>query len=135
MNNTSFRLAIEPMPTPRPRARCISVPGRKPIASFYSPKEYQDWQKEAARLLAKIEAFPVEGTCIVSITCAVTKPKTTKLPCPKPDVDNYAKGILDAITKDGRFWADDTQVRMLMVSKLWADPGNEGVYVTIQKDL
>lgn len=110
------------------------MPGRRPIASFYSPKEYQEWQKDAAAALKAVEAFPVQGTCLVSITCAVQKPKTTKLETPRPDVDNYAKSVLDAITKDGRFWKDDTQVSELHVTKTWAND-EPAIYVTIARNL
>ncbi|WP_040713854.1 RusA family crossover junction endodeoxyribonuclease [Novosphingobium lindaniclasticum] len=122
------------MPTPRPRARVIAAAGRRPIASFYSPKEYQEWQKEAAAALKGVPAFPIDGPCTVSIVCEVAKPKTTKLAAPKPDVDNYAKGVLDAITKDGRFWSDDSQVVGLWVSKTWTE-GAPGIHVAISKEL
>jgi Holliday junction resolvase RusA-like endonuclease len=34
-------------------------------------------------------------------------------------VDNFAKGILDALTKGGA-WIDDTLVRTLLITKRWA---------------
>jgi len=104
--------------------------GRKPIASFYSPKEYQEWQKEAAQALKSVPAFPLDGPCEVSIICEAAKPKTTKLPHPKWDVDNAAKSVLDAITKDGRFWADDSQVALLKVTKRWTE-GEPGISVQL----
>jgi len=98
---------------------------------MYSPKEYQEWQQEALRLLRATAAVLFEGPVAVDLSVEVTKPKTTKLPAPKPDVDNYAKGVLDAITKDGRFWADDTQVVDLHVTKAWTT-GTPGIHVTIR---
>ncbi len=128
MTTTSFRLPLAPMPTPRPRARVL--PGRG-IAVFYSPKEYQEWQKAAAEALAQVAAFPVEGPCRAIVLCEFAKPKTTKLFAPRPDVDNCAKGVLDAITKDGRFWNDDTQVVHLTAIKRWTT-GAPGIDVTIE---
>ncbi|MGH6746415.1 RusA family crossover junction endodeoxyribonuclease [Novosphingobium sp.] len=107
------------MPTPRPRARCITPAGRKPIVTMYSPKEYKEWQQEALRLLKAVSPDLIEGPVEVVLTALVAKPKSTKLSAPKPDVDNYAKGVLDVITQDGRFWNDDTQVVSLGISKRW----------------
>lgn len=73
----------------------------------------------AAKQLAEIAPFAVDGPCEVIVRNLVARPKTTKLIAPKPDVDNYAKGVLDAITKDGRFWHDDSQVLDLTASKRW----------------
>lgn len=107
------------------------MPGRKPMAVIYSPKEYAAWQKEALSALRAVEPpcrfdSPIE----VEVVCFVRRPKTTKLVIPKPDVDNYAKGVLDAITKDGRFWSDDTEVADLISRKRWTT-GEPHVLVTI----
>ena len=40
----------------------------------------------------------------------------------KPDIDNYAKFILDAITKTGNIWIDDNQVVELVQRKFYAQP-------------
>ena len=37
----------------------------------------------------------------------------------KPDVDNIAKAVLDALTK-ARVWRDDAQVHWLLVRRRWA---------------
>nr|WP_294850075.1 RusA family crossover junction endodeoxyribonuclease [uncultured Sphingomonas sp.] len=133
-----FFLPVKPMPTPRPRARVIAMPGRRPIASMYSPKEYATWQKEAAYHLDVIVPElrkrglegPHQGSIEVTIDVQLKRPKTTKLAAPKPDVDNYAKGVLDSITKDGSFWGDDTQVTSLHVTKRWAE--TSGYAITIR---
>lgn len=119
------------MPTPRPRARVITMAGRRPMAVFYSPQEYKAWQTDIGRRLAALDAPPVplEGPLSVELVFTVPKPKTTKLSHPKPDIDNYAKGILDAITADGRFWRDDTQVRTLLATKAWGASGSIAVSV------
>lgn len=123
------------MPAPRPRFRVIAVPGRRPIASAYSPKPYAEWQKRAAAVLKSATGQRFEGPVAVSLIFAATRPKTTKLSHPKPDVDNYAKALLDAVTKDGRFWSDDTQVVSLSVDKVWAPLGVPGFVDLIIKEL
>ena len=40
----------------------------------------------------------------------------------KPDIDNYAKFVLDAITKAGNIWKDDNQVVELVQRKFYAQP-------------
>jgi len=102
---------------------------------MYSPKEYQLWQQEALDLL-NAEFFgetgvAFEGPVEVTLLVSVSRPKTTKLSAPKPDVDNYAKAVLDAVTKDGRVWHDDTQVVTLSATKAWTT-GTPGIHVTIR---
>lgn len=134
MTNPTLRLSldIDPMPAPRPRARAFMVKG-KPIVSMYHPKEYTEWQKAVVEAIndeldwavmndPKAE-YHFSGPLTVGIIVSKTRPKTTKLSAPKPDVDNFAKGILDAMTKAG-VWKDDSQVEFLAVKKQWSDePG------------
>lgn len=42
--------------------------------------------------------------------------------CKKPDADNIAKAVCDAL--NGVLWRDDSQVASLVVEKLWADCGS-----------
>ncbi|WP_164114780.1 RusA family crossover junction endodeoxyribonuclease [Stenotrophomonas maltophilia] len=118
-------LKFDPMPAPRPRARAFVVKG-KAIVSMYHPKEYTAYQADLADAIKDAigDVPPMEGPLHVAIVVFVERPKTTKLDAPKPDADNYAKGILDAATKAG-IWVDDTQVVHLEVVKLWASPGDE----------
>jgi Holliday junction resolvase RusA-like endonuclease len=44
------------------------------------------------------------------------------------DIDNYAKLILDALTESG-VWADDSQVKELMIGLLEREPVNSIVIV------
>ena len=107
------------MPCPRPRIRT------KPFAQAYYPRTYNNWRDAVARLLAERwdGKPPMTGPLVVSIGVYPTRPRTTKLPVPKPDVDNYAKSILDAATKAG-VWEDDSQVASLSIEKRWAEgPG------------
>lgn len=100
---------------------------------MYSPKPYKDWQALAAKALKKHQRAdgPLAGPLKVTVEVFVARPKTTKLPHPKPDVDNYAKAILDAITKDGRFWTDDSQVQRLIVGKSWTT-GDPAIHIQIE---
>lgn len=113
----------------------VTPAGRRPIATVYSPKEYKEWQAAVAEALNALAAksvpqTPFDGPVYVHVRSEAPRPKTTKLLIPKPDVDNYAKGVLDVITKDGRFWSDDTQVADLLTTKRWTT-GEPGILVSI----
>lgn len=72
---------------------------------------------------------PLSGVLSVEIICYCTKPKTSKLSMPKPDVDNLAKGVLDSL--NGHLWADDSQIKSLQVSKWWAEPKEAGYFILL----
>lgn len=114
-------IALEPLPCPRPR---IAVRGKFPTA--YYPASYQTWKTEAAALLrALAPATPLAGPLKVDVAFLATRPKSTKLARPKPDIDNYLKSLFDALTQAG-WWVDDSQVVHVDARKRWALPGVEG---------
>jgi Holliday junction resolvase RusA-like endonuclease len=97
------------------------------------PKAYKDHTEKLVKQLQLIKCEPREGPLSVDVTVWATKPKTSKLAFPKPDADNYAKTVLDAITKAGNLWLDDTQVVRLVVEKRWAPTdGHVGYAVSIK---
>lgn len=62
----------------------------------------------------------------------VKKPKTTKRDRPRGDLDNYEKGVWDAITSAGHWWADDDQIVENVTRKRWAEPDEpEGYHIRI----
>lgn len=116
-------LDLEPIPCPRPRIRVTRTKTGKTFAHAYYDKKYVTWKDTAAELIGKLDASPVAGPVNVTIECAVKRPKTTKLSHPKPDVDNYAKAVMDALTA-ASVWDDDSQVIRLVVTKVWAETGS-----------
>lgn len=116
-----FLIKRAAMPTPRARHRAFSV-GGKIISSTYNPKEYTEYLKVLKGDFKEQFDFSeyIEVPVAVFIVVTLKRPKTTKLPHPKPDVDNFAKGVLDAMTQ-AELWSDDTLVRRLHVSKQWGD--------------
>ena len=68
----------------------------------------------------------------MSVDFAVTRPKTTKLPCPKGDIDNYLK-TLDCF--NGLLWEDDHMLVHIEAAKRWAPEGEEGFIDLVVKRL
>ena len=65
---------------------------------------------------------PIEGPLAVGVECVCKRPAKPARGYPMGDVDNYAKGILDAATKAG-VWVDDVQVVDLHINKRFAKRG------------
>ena len=77
---------------------------------------------------------PLEGPLQVQIVIRLLKPasKPKKKPCwptSKPDSDNYAKLVLDAL--NGVLWRDDSQVCRLFVEKAYCDPSHPAQGITL----
>lgn len=112
----SLFLGGHPVPASRPRVYRHGA--------GYS-KTYSKWRRDVWRYVAEPTQLPTDRPLVVLIETVVERPRTSKLSAPKPDVDNYAKGPLDILTKSPGFWRDDSQVVFLGVLKRWADPGEE----------
>lgn len=63
------------------------------------------------------------------VTVLLNKPKTSEKDWPRGDVDNYAKGILDAC--NGVLWADDDSIVHLITTKLWTT-GNPLILLSVK---
>ena len=113
----------EPVPCPRPRV--------SKFGSYYPPR-YRNWKRDFSAEVARIAPFvtgadlPLRGTLSISVDIYCTRPRTSKLMYPRPDLDNYIKAVLDACNK--LLWLDDSQIIAIRGTKQWGDPAR----VTIQ---
>ena len=123
-------LDIDGRPVPQPRHRAtrggrMYLPSSAPIRAF-----------KAAVIAAAGKRFrkPTTGPVRVEITAYFVRPASHltgrgELRKGVPghpgrnlgDVDNLAKGVMDALTDSGIVWLDDSQVVDLRVAKRWAD--------------
>lgn len=108
---------MEPCPAARPR---VSRWG-----SYYPPR-YRRWKAEFAQEIRRICSFrrPMQGPLSVVVHVLCTRPRTSVLAHPRPDVDNYAKAVLDGM--NGVVYHDDSQIISLLVTKEWTDQGEPG---------
>lgn len=120
---------IDPVPASRPRVvyigrKCRSCHrGMVPIA--YYDKPYKTFKAAAVKAIkaALPKGYePMDGKLIVRIIVTVQKPKTSKLEMPKPDWDNYAKGVCDAANK--LVWTDDSRIKRGVLEKQWGGKGS-----------
>lgn len=121
MPTISFRVNVDPIPQPRPKARRIG-----PGVQIYTPNS----GPIAAYKAAIVEAFsqvapegfaPPESPIELSIAFFFERPqsrmKEARHTC-KPDLDNLAKGVMDALNEVA--WKDDGQVQELSLHKGWS---------------
>ena len=104
-------LPITPVPAPRPRVTRWGT---------YYGKRYTAFRQEASKVIDdQYAGTALSGALEVMIWFYCQKPKTTKRDCPRGDVDNYTKAILDSC--NGKVWEDDTQIINLVARKRWED--------------
>lgn len=114
----------------------------------YTPKTTHDYERliKQSYLLEHRNTSPIKGACSMHITAVFTLPKSMtkkertriieadEFPLKKPDVDNIAKVVLDAL--NGIAYEDDVQVVTLKAHKLYDHQTphlTEGLYITIHE--
>ena len=128
----TFRANGMPKGQPRPRAFVRAGTGR---AGVYDPGTAEGWKGDVARACASLEGGGMHVPLAVTLTFYMPRPRghyrtngQLKPASPvflhdhKPDADNLAKAVLDALTNI-RAWLDDDQVCELVIRKYWEQPG------------
>lgn len=118
-----------PKPQARPKVFHRTLKSGKPFVSTYSPKS--DWfhlvYTESLKIKNSLKnrlvgALELNLTFCMPIPKSISKKKREQLHyvIKKPDVDNLAKAVMDAINQVG-IWEDDSQVSRLVVGKIYSD--------------
>ena len=135
MKPITFSVAGDPVPQPRAR---ITTRGK--FAHAYTPKKHpiNGYRNEisVAAIVAMGDQEPACEPVSVVIDAVFARPKShmtkrgvkpTAPKLPRPDCDNIAKGVLDALALI--VWLDDTLVQRLVVEKSYGDEARTTVRV------
>lgn len=124
MQEVSLFINIEPQAWQRPKTRVVGG-----FVKHYSPKKTKDYEQIIAQYYAAAHKryFDKDVPISVSIHFGMPVPMSTSKKkaremvtgyishTKRPDVDNLAKAVLDAL--NGVAWADDAQIVKLSVHK------------------
>ena len=127
----------------------VKASRRGNFVHMYTPKVADEWKRNVQLATPRCSIVNLNpatlGPVTVRIVAYFPRPKShyrtgkhadmVKATAPrnhygKPDCDNVAKAILDALTPVG-IWRDDAQVHHLEVTKLWAN-GSSGAAIEIE---
>jgi len=121
----SFTIPGDPKPQQRPRFF-----RRGNFVGTYDPKESTDFKSKAAFFAKQSGITLLDGPISLEIDVFVKRPKNRcgkkfpplRIPCSsRPDCDNFAKGVMDAL--NGIAWHDDGQIQDLRVRKFYHEIG------------
>lgn len=128
------------IPKGQPRVRAYRRGAR---AGVYDPGTADGWKvlvSAAGREHRPPAPLAAGVPVMVQVDFLMPRPKRLMRKCDpveviphtgKPDVDNLAKAVLDALTADG-WWTDDSQVFALVARKFYArKDGRPGAKVTV----
>jgi Holliday junction resolvase RusA-like endonuclease len=138
--------SVTGIPKGQPRARAfarkmgVTETGEpKFVARMYDAGTAESWKQQVA-LACTPPDTPIEGPVCIELDFYLPRPKKISrrkdfsgpVPCTsKPDIDNLAKAVLDAMTTIG-WWHDDAQVASLRLEKFWASTAGNHVGVSIR---
>ena len=117
----------EPIPQGRPRFNSKNKTARTPeksrvykkVVGFHALKQRPSKELIVGALKVEIVIYRSAPKSIGNLKKNATAMKNELIvPITTPDVDNYAKGIMDALT--GLIWRDDGQVVELNVKKFYS---------------
>lgn len=134
-----FFVPGEPKSQPRPKAARIGG-----FIRIYTPSTAKAWKGAVAKAAAPFLRSKLSGPLALELCFRFARPKshlkkdgslTSSAPLyhtKKPDADNLAKAVMDALT-DAGLWEDDDQVIRLLVEKHYTSDEHpkEGCVVTL----
>lgn len=143
-NMKEIFLKIKCTPVQKSRPKFTTING---YPRSYTPKKTHDFESLIAQnyvINGKGVYFereePIHVTLVFGMPIPKTTPKSRRMamlngilkPIRKPDIDNLAKAVLDALNKVA--WADDAQIARLLLSKEYTDDPYISIYIHEIKD-
>lgn len=127
------------IPKGQPRPKAVR---RGKHAGVYDPGTANDWKTAVKAAFSAHHGRSLACPLKVSIVFAIPRPKGhfgksgLRKSAParhtgKPDLDNAAKAVLDALT-DCQVWKDDSYIFDLRVRKMWTE-GTPGARISIHQ--
>ena len=146
METFEFYAAGDPKGQPRPRACAFKVGGSY-TARMYDAGTSDEWKAAVVKAGTRHRpAAPLTGAVKVCLSFYFARPRAHFFSgkraadrrdlapvahTTKPDADNLAKAVLDAMTVAG-WWKDDSQVTPILISKFYANQERgPGVLITV----
>ena len=112
---------ISPVAASRPR---VARHG----AYFAGPyKKFREECRDLVPMVLGPDFQPYDRALYIDVELYVTRPKTTKLDMPRPDIDNYQKAVFDALNE--HLWSDDRVIQSVYAIKQWANEGEDGYFI------
>jgi Holliday junction resolvase RusA-like endonuclease len=145
MDEPAFRaqFIVDGAPKAQPRVKAFARKiGASYVARVFTPGTAEEW-KSLVATAAKSETppQPLEGPVSVQIDFYMPRPKSLYRKSDpesivwcgsKPDADNLAKAVIDAMTQLG-WWRDDAAIARLLVTKSYtAKHGTPGARVKVE---
>lgn len=127
MTGIDFTFLVTALPKGRPRFNRF---GRA-----FTPKKTRDFERDL-KSVAREQYLgqPLKTALEVDIEFALPRPKTARraLPSVRPDLDNLAKAVCDAL--EGVAWVNDWQICKMLLQKTYAAKGcPPAIYVVVRE--
>lgn len=139
MFSVTFHLDIEPVPKGRPRFSKVGG-----FVRSYTPKKTSDYETQVKAIAQSVMSRePLETPLAAFLYFRLPIPKSypkkriqaclegLERPIKKPDLDNLAKSVLDAL--NGVVYKDDSQLVSLHITKVYDH--NPGVDIMVREEL
>jgi len=127
-----IRFTVYGLPVPKARARTVRRPNGQ-ISSFTPPRTVRWEENIAAQAMPYLPAEPLDCPLAIEAVFYLPRPQSRRkadmLPDRKPDWDNLAKSLTDAL--EGLFWTNDSRVTDAVIRKRYGTPPRVEVVIRV----